>query len=249
MGADVYKRVPDGYWSKIRRYGLKKSFQKIMHRLFAPKLFYYSEQGEDILLSFYCTQDRGFYVDVGAYHPKRLSVTRKFYEKGWRGINIEPNPSSKKIFDRVRRRDINLNVGVADKAGALKYFYWDKNNTSNTFDAELYERLAKERGYGAKKIIDVKVDTLNNILEEHLPPDTEIDFLTIDIEGYELKVLQSFDFDKFGPKHILVEELRCGDQNIDFMDFRDMELYKLLNSKGYIVVAKTWFTILFRKKT
>ena len=60
--------------------------------------FYFSEQGEDILLEQYTKKKAGFYVDIGAYNPDRACVTKKFYLKGWSGINIDPNPVSIKIF-------------------------------------------------------------------------------------------------------------------------------------------------------
>jgi hypothetical protein len=74
-----------------------------------------------------------------------------------------------------------------------------------------------------------------------------IDFLTIDVEGHELKILQSLNYEKYSPKLILVEDLTYWDKNKDFMIFIDSKLYKFLQSKGYIVVAKTWYTILFKK--
>jgi len=209
--------------------------------LFFPKK-YYSEQGEDIMLEHYCPEERGFYVDIGAYHPNRFSVTRMFYKKGWNGINIEPNPDSIKTFKRMRKRDINLNIGVSDETGELNYYYYGKNEPTNTFDAEMYKIWERK----AEKIIKIKVDTLNNILDKYLPKGKTVDFLTIDVERHELTILQALNYEKYSPKHILVEDLSFYDKNKNFMEFTDSKLCGFLNSKGYIVVAKTWYTILFK---
>jgi len=227
--------------NKVKKYGFKKSIKIIMERFFFFPKKYYSELGEDVILEHYCPEKRGFYVDIGAYHPKRISVTRMFYEKGWYGINIEPNPDSIKVFNKMRKRDINL--GVSDEIGELDYYFYGKNATGNTFDSERYKRLNRK----VEKIIKIKVDTLNNILDKYLPKGMIIDFLTIDVEGYELKILQSLNYEKYSPKHILVEDLNYWNKNRNFMEFIDSKLYNILNSKGYIVVAKTWYTILFKR--
>ena len=80
---------------------------------------YYSQFGEDVVLRVLVgdLKKPGFYVDVGAYHPKHLSNTYYFYKKGWRGINIDPNPKSIKLFNLLRPSDINLNVAIADGGG------------------------------------------------------------------------------------------------------------------------------------
>ena len=231
---------------KIKQHGFKKSIE-IAKKLFFIYFFIskksYSELGEDIIIECYCPGKKGFYVDIGAYHPKRYSVTRMFYKKGWNGINIEPNPDLIKAFYKMRKRDINLNIGVSDENGELNYYYYGKNASGNTFDEERYKMLNRK----AEKVLKLKVDTLNNIFDKNLPEDMIIDFLTIDVEGYEFKILQSLNYEKYSPKLIWVEDLSYGRGNKDFMDLIDSKLYKLLKSKGYIVVAKTWYTILFKK--
>ena len=226
-------------FNKIEEYGLRGSIEIAMNRLLFLPRTYYSELGEDILLQPYCSKKRGFYVDIGAYHPKKISVTYLFYQRGWRGINIEPNPHLIKAFNRMRKRDINLNIGISDKAGKLDYYSYGKDDSNNTF--------SPIQEWAPKEIMKIKVDTLNNVLDNHLPKGMEIDFLTIDVEGQEFNILQSLNYDKYAPKLILVEDLGYYDKNKDFMAFRDTALYKFLNKKGYIVVAKTWYTILFKK--
>src|SRR5690349_18351333 len=81
----------------------------------------YSQEGEDMVLRrVFEHKAHGFYVDVGAHHPMRFSNTYFFYRRGWRGINIDARPGSKREFDRARPRDINVECGVAQVAGASK---------------------------------------------------------------------------------------------------------------------------------
>ncbi|MFA7355121.1 MAG: SAM-dependent methyltransferase, partial [Sulfurimonadaceae bacterium] len=69
----------------------------------------YSQEGEDMILRrLFEQQPNGFYVDVGAHHPKRFSNTYFFYKKGWRGINIDAMPNSMELFNKIRPRDINI---------------------------------------------------------------------------------------------------------------------------------------------
>lgn len=65
---------------------------------------------------------KGFFVDIGAHHPLRFSNTYKFYQNGWRGINVDPLPGIKKAFDKVRSRDINLELGISSANSYLNFY-------------------------------------------------------------------------------------------------------------------------------
>ena len=83
----------------------------------------YSQEGEDMILKrLFGGQKFGFYVDVGAHHPKRFSNTYYFYKKGWRGINIDAMPGSMIAFDKLRPRDINIERPISDKKQILTYY-------------------------------------------------------------------------------------------------------------------------------
>ena len=81
--------------------------------------------------------DRGFYVDVGAFAPIQHSNTYWFYKRGWRGINIDATPGSMRIFNRVRRRDINLELAISTQEGELTYYIWGTPNVCNTTSKEV----------------------------------------------------------------------------------------------------------------
>src|SRR5437660_1408476 len=97
----------------------------------------YSQDGEDMVLRrLFEGRRAGFYVDVGAHHPFRFSNTCYFHRRGWRGINIDPNPQAIKEFDRDRPSDTNICVGVADVPGTLSFYFFNER-ALNTFDAAL----------------------------------------------------------------------------------------------------------------
>jgi FkbM family methyltransferase len=209
---------------------------------------YYSEQGEDVLLKLYLDKKQGFYVDIGAYDPDSVSVTKEFYLRGWSGINIEPNPIAIKRFVKRRARDININVGVADVNSKLDFYFFGETSTCNTFDKKQYETECEAGGGGIEaRVLEIEVMTINNILAKYLPKNQHIDFINLDVENYEMKILEAFDFIKYGPDYFLIEDLTFNNNDIDFMDFSSSELYQLMNKNGYIVLAKTHYTILFKK--
>lgn len=83
-----------------------------LYDLFGKRSF--SQSGEDMVVdSILGRPKKGFYVDIGAFHPKIFSNTYLFYKRGWRGICVEPNPEAKWKFGLVRPRDVFVNVGVS----------------------------------------------------------------------------------------------------------------------------------------
>src|SRR5688572_245936 len=77
----------------------------------------YAQNGEDIVLARGLRHDDGFYVDIGAFDPDRDSVTKLFYERGWRGINVDPVPEVIALFERDRPRDINVQIAISIESG------------------------------------------------------------------------------------------------------------------------------------
>src|SRR5579862_4112028 len=169
----------------------------------------YSQEGEDmVIMSFFEGKKKykGFYVDVGAHHPYRYSNTLFFYQRGWRGINIEPTPSVMKLFNIFRRKDTNLNIGITDKKDKLT-FYCFNEPALNGFSKEHSEELNRtSKLYKIIKEIEVETYPLADVLDKYLPPGQKIDFLTIDVEGFDLIVLKSNNWAKYKPSFILVED-------------------------------------------
>ena len=226
-------------------FDFKKALLKVLPVNYFKSLTSYSQEGEDMVLqSFYEGRKKykGFYIDVGAHHPYRFSNTLFFYKRGWRGINIEPTPNAVKAFNIFRRRDINLNIGISGKRDKL-LFYCFNEPALNGFSKELSEeRDSTSAKYKIIKQIEIETLPLADVLDKYLPEEQKIDFLTIDVEGFDLQVLQSNNWQKYKPMFILVED------RIDFNNLADSEVYKYLEEQGYQLVAKTLRTLFFKYK-
>lgn len=202
----------------------------------------WAQEGEDRILDrFFGDQQTGFYIDVGAHHPKRFSNTLAFYKRGWRGINIDAMPGSMRIFDKVRQRDINIEIGVGLESCVLDYYLFNEP-ALNSFSKEISdERHLSGSNYRISKIVPVKIRPLSLILDAHLPKDQMIDFMTIDVEGLDYDVLQSNDWKKYRPKIILVEILGSSMHEI-----QDSAIGRLMTDVGYVLYAKCVNTVLFK---
>lgn len=170
----------------------------------------YSQEGEDIFLNkIFAAQSVGFYVDVGAYHPIHYSNTFLFYKRGWRGINIDPTPGSKLLFDRQRPRDLNLEMDIGSATGTRPLCVF-KNAVLNTFDVATRDSYIAQgwQTTDLPRAIECRIERLDAVLSRHMPPDRQIDFMSIDVEGSEIDVIRSNDWARFRPKTLCVEILR-----------------------------------------
>src|SRR3989338_5757651 len=144
----------------------------------AEASYFYAQEAEDIILKhIFAETEKGFYVDVGAHKPIQYSTTYMLYQKGWQGINIEPRPGAKKQFDKMRPRDINLEMGISIEQGE-KEFYIFNDDAVNTFDKEIALGRNQKLGYTLVRIEKIKTDTLLNILNQYAD-NKEIDYLNI----------------------------------------------------------------------
>lgn len=200
----------------------------------------FSQQGEDMVVNFVLRNhfkiNKPSYLDIGAHHPYFLSNTAKLYISEGRGINIEPNPELYRLFNKHRSRDINLNVGISDKAGEADY-YCMSIPTVNTFSKELAEYYQKEKNIRIVKIQKIRTLTVTNILREH-NDDRMPDFLNIDVEGLDMLILKSIDFINHRPKVICIEANTLGDE-------QKTELLNFMTSKEYIQYAHNNINTIF----
>ncbi|ELO3576455.1 FkbM family methyltransferase, partial [Pseudomonas aeruginosa] len=143
---------------------------------------------------------RGFYIDVGANHPRIDSVTLAFYERGWRGINIEPLPHLHRELERERPEDLNLNLAIGEREGRATLYEMAASGLS-TLDPELARQRQAEGCTATPR--EVKVSTLDAICAAHV--EGPIHFLKIDVEGLEGAVLRGLDLNRWRPWLILAE--------------------------------------------
>jgi FkbM family methyltransferase len=204
----------------------------------------YSQDGEDVVLySFFGHKKgyKGFFVDVGAHHPVRFSNTWMLYKKGWKGINIDPTPGCMRPFRWLRRRDINLEMGVGSMPGTLTFYCFDEP-ALNTFDKQLADARNTGNPYRIVKSIDVPIKTLAQILQEHLPQGQNIDFFSIDVEGLDLDVLRSNDWSLYRPGYLLVEDTKFNLQHPE-----QSEIDRYLHEIGYDIIAVLQRTLIYKQ--
>lgn len=202
----------------------------------------WSQEGEDRILSrFFGHQADGFYVDVGAHHPKRFSNTYLFYRRGWRGVNIDAMPGSMDAFRRMRPRDINLECGVGPNVDTLTYHIFNEP-ALNGFSEELSNnRHNADTDYRLLETRPVRVRPLGDILEEHLDSAQSIDFMSVDVEGLDLDVLRSNNWSRFRPRMILVEVLGSTWDSVG-----SSEIAHFLSGHEYDIIAKCMNTVFFQ---
>ena len=202
----------------------------------------FSQFGEDLLLAVSLRpRSRGFYVDVGAYHPWNCSNTYKLYLRGWSGLTIEPDPEAARLFQRWRPRDRHLTEAVARNAGTLDYHEF-RDRKLNTFSSSV-AAYYREVGKPLVSQRPVHCRPLQDIVDEHAR-DTQIDLLSIDCEGLDYEVLQTVDFERNRPVVILIE---------DFEEFSLQQriggeksaIRRHLEERGYHLIGHGLFSMLY----
>jgi FkbM family methyltransferase len=219
------------------------SFLTYPKDLYLHHVISFSQEGEDRVLSrFFEDKNKGFYIDVGAHHPQWLSNTYYFYLKGWRGINIDAMPGSMINFNKIRPEDLNLEVAISNAEQELTYYEFNEP-ALNSFDKVLSEERDKLDKYKITTTHTIKTCQLSDILDKYLPVDREIDFLSVDVEGLDLQVLQSNNWDKYRPKLVLAESL--GTKSIQ--DLSESDISRYMASKGYSLYSKLFLTTIFSR--
>ena len=182
----------------------------------------YAQNCEDVVLSRALGSGPGFYVDVGAADPDVASVTRHFYELGWRGINIDPRADAISSLDEKRPRDVNLCLAAGAMDGEVEFSRNLSDPDLSTFAPDTRAGWSDEDR--ADQIVEVR--RLDSILDQYV--DGEIDFLKIDVEGAERDVLEGIDLGRWRPTVVVVEAVRPYS-----IERTDAEWRHLLELSGY----------------
>lgn len=217
-------------WKKVWR--LRKGFLTKSFKL------HYSQFGEDIVLNEILKKEvkKGFFVDIGCYHPKKHSNTYMLYKRGWSGINIDMEDDKISLFNMIRKRDHNVLSAVSDKNEEVTIYRYSKYGLESTISNDLAEKSNDE--IYDKKIIQAR--TINSIIEESPYKGKQIDVLSIDVEGMDFVVLNSLDFKKYQPKIIIAE-----DYNTNIEAILESDIYKLLKSHSYVLRSWTFYSLIF----
>ena len=210
-------------------------FLSIYLKSFTNKKFFYSFGGIDNLIQqIFKYKKKGIYIDIGCGHPIKNNNTYLLNKKGWSGINIDLDIDNVELFKIYRPKDLNICAAISDEIKETDLFFYHSRSALNTIDKKT-ANYQKAKVTSVKKI---KTTTLNNVLDESIYNSSNIDFLSIDVEGSELSVLKNFNFHKFKPKVIVVEYLdlslnKLEIKNLSIQHAMNSEIYKLIISKNY----------------
>lgn len=184
----------------------------------------YAQFGEDtVLLELFKDKNDGRYVDVGAHHPYRYSNTYLLFKKGWHGVNIDPNPHTIALFNKARPNDENICAGVGN-AGVLTYYRFS-DPAVNTFTKEEAEKWKGKPFLKFLGTTEVEVKPLSELITG------SVDLFSIDAEGMDLEVLQSYDW-KYSPRVIVIE----GDESEQFLTEKGYILHKRCGASNIFVL-------------
>jgi FkbM family methyltransferase len=213
-------------------------YNKIKNRILGefPRISY-SRSGEDLVVEeFFRNQLNGFFVDIGAFHPIAHSNTYKYYLKGWRGINIDPSIEAIELFKKIRPHDINLNIGIAQQEGEMNYHIFSDDTSMNTISSDFAKKAQLKNKLLVKEVRRVSVQRLSTVLQKYVPENTLIDFMSIDVEGLDVEVLESNDWNLFRPKII------CVEVESSIKSILETKLVELMTKLGYELKAYTYLT-------
>jgi FkbM family methyltransferase len=233
---------------KLRKFATTSVYLKFLILMVLRKLFkirtkfVFSQTGEDMILYMLLRQvpdEDLFYIDVGCNDPVSDSNTFLFYLNGGSGICIDGNQELIEKHKIIRPRDISICTLVSDELEEVT-FYVSKENRVSTASEEFLAANSHRWEFTDKLIM--KTRTLNEILAENLPKKQVIHLLSIDVEGYDFKVLKSINLKLYQPKVIIIE---MHSFSLDLHLLKTNELVLYLQANGYTLKYYATFNAYF----
>ena len=217
-------------------------YYQFLKSKFKPRLAY-SHWGVDLIITkLLNSKNKGIYIDVGCHHPFLNNHSYLLYKSGWVGINIDIDYNSIDMFNFFRKSDFNIQTAVTDHKGEVDLFFYHNRAAKNT--------ISKEFGSDAKEQKKINSDTLNNIIENSKFKNSRIDFVSIDVEGNEMNVLNGFNLKKYKPKLILLEFILPNKKEFyekDINEITNSEIYKFLIKNEYKLINWNHDDLLFMR--
>jgi FkbM family methyltransferase len=208
----------------------------------------YSQAGEDQVVRYlfnllHILQPS--YLDIGVNHPVVGNNTYYFYLRGSKGVCVEPDPGFYSLIKKYRGRDRVLQVGIGsdETSEALLYIFPHPYSGWNTFSKEEALSRQNESGIGFAKSQRVPLLAINSVIEKYFDPHPN--FISIDVEGMDLAILQSLDFSRFKPEVICVETVTFSTHQ---QEEKLHEVIDFLNGKDYFVFGDTHINTIFCRK-
>ena len=205
------------------------------HKYFLKKKSY-SMDGEDLFVkNYFKEKKKGFYVDVGCYHPIHRNNTHLLHMQNWSGINIDTSQFSIDFFNYMRPKDLNYHCAISNKNKNIKLFYQKELSQLSTTEKSQAQNVFQ----GNIKEKEIMAFTLDEILNRDKYKNSKIDFLDIDVEGADLKAIKGLSFDKFQPELVCIE--------IHEKEIKQSEIYQFLMDKKYELIWSGIFSHIFKR--
>ena len=216
-----------------------------MQNIFLKHKYFIKEKNsspEDIFVSNYTKNIKnGFYIDIGAHHPLNQNNTFLLHKKNWSGINVDINEFSIDLFNYLRPNDLNIQTIISDSNDYVDLYHQKDFSFLNTIDLSTVKRHFNNN-FKTRK---VKSLTFNKLLSNSIYKNKKINFLNIDVEGAEMKILKCIDFAKYDPDLICIEILKLHLKKADQREKKlaSNDIYNFLIKKKY---KKIWSCEYFR---
>ena len=194
--------------------------------------FHHGEFAEDIFINrVFKSVNSGFYIDIGAYHPFKGSLTNLLFKKGWRGMNIDISRESIDLFKIARPNDLNINCAITNFNGETYYYQNSEINQQNS--------LLKSNDN--QKKVKVNAFTLNELIK--IKKIDQCDYLNVDTEGNEIDILQNIKFDVIQPLLVSIE-----DNSFDLQNINKKKIIDLMMKQNYQMINIIGVTMFFTQK-
>lgn len=192
----------------------------------------FSKAGEDLqMMKLIANSTPGVYVDIGCWHPVKASNTYFFYLRNWKGICIDPNPELKALYSKIRPNDIFENCALGNSDLNMNYYMLsDRYSSMNTVNLDFIKKHNLESEI--KKVINIPTQTLKSVLEKNISKTDRLDFFDVDVEGYDLEVLKTNDWNLYRPRFIVVESDEALQKDLT------SEMNAYLNEVNYTMIGK-----------
>ena len=201
----------------------------------------YSQFNDDIFIKKFFQNKIGTYVDIGCHHPFKLNNTYLLYKKRWNGLNIDLMKINIDLFNIWRPRDKNICAAISSKNKTSSAYIPNNNILSTEISiVESYANMIKEHFKNSFIRKKIKVFTFESIIKHHKIKLEKFDFLKIDIEGEDYKVLKNINLKKYNPELICIEDRIEKEENKNKID-------KYLRSLKYKLIFRSPVNLFYQK--
>jgi len=205
----------------------------------------YSQTGEDIIIEYLFDSlkiSHPTYLEIGTNQPKICNNTYGLYKKGCKGVCVEPDIEMVKVIKRDRPKDtiLNIGIGTTDRESADFYLFPGLMNGWSTFSKEEADIRKNDTGISYHTLA-VPLKNINTIIKDYF--DSYPNLISLDVEGLDLEILQSIDFEKFKPEVICVETITFG--YLNNTEKKIAAISDHMHSTGYFAYADTHINTIF----